>query len=375
MSAETRFSPMRLWHMIRKEFKQLLRDPKAKPLLLGAPVMQFLLLGYASTTDVETIRTVVVDQDRTRDSRELVQAYQATHYFQIVEYADRPERVAEVLDRGDVMVGLVIPPGFSADLRSGRGAKVQALIDGSDASTATVAQSYVMSIASAFGAKASGTVRQPGGVEARSRAWFNPSLKSRLFNVPATIGTLVMITCLMLTTMSVVRERETGTLDQLLVSPVKPIEIMLGKMAPVLTVSLCHVMIFTLITLFHFMVPLRGAVPDLALAAVLFVLAALSMGMALGSLSSTQQEAFMLMILGIFPAVLLSGFLSPVDSMPQSLQWLAAINPIRHFLDIVRGIFLKGTGVAELWPQYAILAATLVVALAFATRRFRKSIA
>jgi ABC-2 type transport system permease protein len=374
MSPDARFSPVRLWHVIRKEFKQLLRDPRARPLLLAAPVMQFLLLGYASTTDVETIRTLVVDQDRTPDSRALIQAYQATEYFQIREYADRPERLADALDRGEVMVGLMIPPGFSSDLRSGRGATIQALIDGSDASVATVAQSYVSQIASAFGARASNSLRS-GGVEPRSRAWFNPSLKSRLFNVPATIGTLVMITCLMLTTMSVVRERETGTLDQLLVSPVKPIEIMLGKMAPVLTVSLGHVAVFTSITLFHFMVPLRGSVLDLALAAVLFVLAALSLGMALGSLSSTQQEAFMMMILGIFPAVLLSGFLSPVDSMPRSLQWLAAINPIRHFLDIVRGVFLKGTGVAELWPQYAILAATLVLALGFATRRFRQSIA
>lgn len=368
------FSKIRLWQLVKKEFRHLLRDPKAKPLLLASPIVQFLLLAYASTTDVEHIRTVVLDQDRSADARALVQAYTATGYFDIVAQAATPAEVVRVLDRGEIVVGLVIPPGFGRDLRNGRGAVVQAVIDGSDASVATVAESYVAQVAGAFGARATGTVRR-GGVELAARAWFNPSLKSALFNVPAIMGTLVLTTCLMLTTMTLVREKEIGTLDQLLVSPVTATELMVGKMIPVLAVGVFHLAIFVALTRLHFGVPFRGTVAALALAAVLFLVSSMALGLLISAVSSTQQEAFMLMILCMLPTIVLSGFLSPVEGMPRVFQWATLLNPVRHFLDIVRGIFLKGTGLAELWPQY--LGLTLIGGgmLALATHRFRRSIA
>ena len=367
-------SRIRLGRMIKKEMKQLLRDPKAKPLLLVSPIVQFALLAYATTTDVENIRTMVVDQDRSADSRALVQAYTATGYFEIVERADRADEIASALDRGRVVVGLVIPPGFSADLRSGRGARVQAVIDGSDASVATVAQSYLGEVASAYGVRAVGAIRE-GGARLEARAWFNPSLQSRLFNVPAIMGTLVLMTCLMLTTMTLVREREIGTLDQLLVSPITSAELMIGKMVPVLAVGVFHLVIFTAMALLHFEVPFRGGAVAMALASFLFLLASMAIGLLISAASRTQQEAFMLMVLCMLPIVVLSGFLSPVESMPPVLESLTLLSPVRHFLDIVRGIFLKGTGLLELWPQFAALALLSTALLALATDRFKRSLA
>lgn len=370
----SRFSKLRFWQMVKKEFKQLLRDPKAKPLLLVSPIVQFVLLAYASNTDVEHIRAVVLDQDRSTDSYALVDAYRATGYFDFAEFTQRIERIPDALDRGDAVVGIVIPPGFSRDLRSGRGAQVQALIDGSDASVATVAQSYVAQVAASFGARATGTVRN-AGTELRARAWYNPSLESRMFNVPAIMGTLLLTTCLMLTTMALVREREIGTLDQLLVSPVTATELMLGKIIPVLGVGLFHLGIFASLTLLHFDVPFRGSAPALALAALLFLLAAVAIGLLISAVSHTQQEAFTLMILCMLPTIVLSGFLSPVESMPAVLQWITLLNPVRHFLDILRGLFLRGTGMVDLLPQYLALFLTVAVGLRLATWRFRRSIA
>jgi ABC-2 type transport system permease protein len=333
--------------------------------------VQFALLAYASTTDVERIRTVVVDHDRSADSRALVHAHTSTGYFEIAKEGERPELIAQALDKGVAMVGIMIPPGFSRDYRSGKGAKIQALVDGSDASVATVAESYVRQISGRFGK--AGT--SPTGVELRPRAWFNPSLKSRYFNVPAILGTLMLTTSLMLTTMCVVREREIWTLDQLQVSPITATEIMLGKIAPVLAVGVFHLLIFTSITLFHFGVPFRGTVGAFAIAAFLFILSALAIGLLISTVSRTQQEAFMLMILVMLPTVVLSGFLSPIEGMPGYLQGLTVINPVRHFLDIMRGVFLKGTGLVELWPQYIALALFATATLGLAANRFRRSIA
>ena len=370
----SRLSPIRLWQLVKKECKQLLRDPKAKPILLVSPVLQFILLAYASTSDVEHIRTVVLDQDQSRDSRAIVAAYEATGYFDLQGSVTSPAELVATLDEGRAVVGLLIPANFERDLRAGKGAELQALIDGSDASVATVAQSYVGQVAERFGARTMNVVR-PGGIELRARAWFNPSLESRLFNVPAILGTLIFTTCLMLTTMTLVREREVGTLDQLLVSPIRASEIMIGKMAPIFAVGFFHLAIFAAITRWHFHIPFRGTVTALLVASAPFLLAALAMGLMISAVSSTQQEAFMLMILAMLPAMVLSGMLSPVENMPVALQWATLGNPIRHFLVILRGVYLKGTGLRELWPQFLAMALIAAAALTFATNRFRRSIA
>jgi len=368
-----RFSWSRLWHMVRKELKQMWRDPKARPLLFVSPVLQMFLMGYAATTDVNNITTIVADHDRTMESRALVAAYEATGYFTVVGRTDRAGEVSEALNTGRAMVGLTIPPGFSRDLAAGR-ATVQAVIDGADASQATVAQSYANQIATEFGVRLSGR-RLEAGVELRSRAWFNPSFESRFFNVPAIMGVQIFMIGLLLTALGVVREREIGTLDQLMVSPILPAEFMLGKTIPVLGLGLVHLVIYTAMTVWQFGVPLHGSFAALALASFIYTLAGLAIGLLISTVSRTQQEAFMLLILFFLPAVMLSGFVSPVESMPQVFQWLTVINPVRYFLEIVRGVFLKGIGLSVLWPQYLILTAMAVVTLQFATHRLRRMVA
>ena len=368
------FSWARLKQMVKKEMKQTVRDPKSRPIIFVSPVIQMILLGYAATTDVKDVATIVVDHDQTSESRALIDAYRSTGYFIITERTDRSEDLVSALARGDAMMALTIPPGFAADMRSGRGAKVQALFDGSDASQATVAQSYSSQIAGQFGAKMMGK-RMVGGVELRTRAWFNPSLESKYFNVPAIMGIQILMICLILTAMGVVREREIGTLDQLLVSPITPTELMLGKTIPVLLIGLFHLLIYTGLTIFQFGVPLEGSFLALFLAAFVYVLAALALGLLISTVSKTQQEAFMLLILVVLPAVMLSGFVSPIESMPEVFQWMTVVNPIRYFLEIVRGVFLKGIGLERLWPQYLILLMMAVGTMMLATRRFRRVIA
>jgi ABC-2 type transport system permease protein len=372
--AHDRFSWMRLWQMVRKEVKQMWRDPKARPLLFASPILQMFLLGYAATTDVNHITTIVADHDRTVESRALVNAYETTGYFQVIARTERAEEISAALNEGRATVGLTIPPGFARDLASGRGAVVQAVIDGADASLATVAQSYATEIASQYGARVSAT-HISGGVELRSRAWFNPSFESRYFNVPAIMGVQIFMISLLLTALGVVREREIGTLDQLLVSPILPSELILGKTIPVLGLGMVHLVIYTALTVFQFGVPMQGSVSALALAAFLYTLAGLAIGLLISTVSRTQQEAFMLLILIFLPAVMLSGFVSPVESMPDFFRWLTYINPIRYFMEIVRGIFLKGIGLSVLWPQYLTLTAMATVALTLATRRFRRVVA
>jgi ABC-2 type transport system permease protein len=373
----SRFSWGRLRQMVRKELKQLVRDPKARPILFVAPIVQMILLGYAATTDVRRIRTLVVDHDRTAESRALADAYRTSGYFAVVARSDRDAAVADALQRGEATVGLTIPAGFARDLRGGRGAAVQAVIDGADASLATVAQSYAGQVAARFGARVAlpaGAARAPAGVELRARAWFNASLESRFFNVPAIMGVLLMMVCLLLTSLAVVREREIGTLDQLLVSPLTPAELILGKTVPVLAVASVHLPIYLGLTLLHFGVPLRGTLAALLLAAGLYVLAGLALGLLISTVSRTQQEAFMLLVLFFLPAVVLSGFFSPIESMPAAFRSLTALNPLRYFLEIVRGVFLKGLGVADLWTQYATLAAMAAATLLLATRRFGRAV-
>jgi ABC-2 type transport system permease protein len=365
-----RFSWSRLWQMVRKEVKQMLRDPKARPLLIASPVLQMFLMGYAATTDVKDISTIVADHDRTAESRALVNAYESTGYFTVVARTEKASDVTAALAEGRATVGLTIPPGFARDLASGN-ATVQAVIDGADASLATVAQSYANEIAAKYGAKVSGQ-RTESGVELRSRAWFNPSFESRFFNVPAIMGVQIFMIGLLLTALGVVREREIGTLDQLLVSPILPSEFMLGKTIPVLGLSIVHLLIYTALTVWQFGVPFTGSFSALLLASLIYTVAGLALGLLISTVSRTQQEAFMLLILLFLPAVMLSGFISPVESMPPAFRWLTAINPVRYFLEIVRGVFLKGIGLEVLWPQYLILTVMAVVTMRFATHRLRR---
>lgn len=367
---------LRIRRMVVKELRQLLRDPKTKRVIFGAPIIQLILFGYAVNTDVRNVATALADHDRTPESRALVSAFTASGYFRVVETSDRAADLERALDRGSAVVALEIPPGFAADLKAGRAPVVQLLVDGTNSNTATVAQGYAVKIAQAHGvqlvAEATGHAALP--VDLRTRAWFNPSLESRVYNVPAVIGVIVLLMSLLLTAMAVVREREVGTLEQLLVSPLTPGELMLGKTIPVAGIAMLQMALVTAVALLWFHVPLRGSPVVLVAAAALFILAGLSFGLLISTISATQQEAFLAMYLFILPAIILSGFLYPVDTMPRFFQVLTLANPLRHFLEIVRGIFLKGLGLPDLWLQFLVLGGMAAAGLWVATRRFRASL-
>jgi ABC-2 type transport system permease protein len=372
------FSWFRLAQMVRKELRQLLRDPRSRPILFVAPLVQLVLFGYAVSTDVRHVRTFVVDHDRTEASRAVEDALTASGYFDIVARSTSPADLVDALDRGSATVGLEIPAGFAADLAAGH-ATVQLLLDGSDSNEATIAQGYATLILSRHGATiARDALGEPAAgppLDLRARAWYNPELESRVYNVPAVIGILLLIICLLLTALSVVRERETGTLDQLLVSPISSAELMLGKTVPVLLVALIDLVVIATVGTLWFSIPFRGSPLALLLAALLFITAGLSIGLLVSTISRTQQEAFMTIFLFILPSVILSGFFFPIRSMPEVFQWLTLGNPVRWFLEIVRSVFLKGTGFRELWVPYLALAGMAGGFMALAVARFRREIA
>jgi len=370
----------RLRELMRKEFRQTLRDPRAKRLVFVAPVVQLLLFGYAVNTDVRNAATFVVDHDRTAESRELVQTLTASGYFRVVGNGSRPAEIVNALDQGDALLGLEIPRGFAADLVSGRGARVQVLVDGTSSNTALVAMGYATQIVARFGVRKGTGDRGQGtvgavGVELRARAWYNPNLISRVYNVPGVIGTIMMLMGLLLTSLAVVREREIGTLEQLMVSPLSPAELILGKTLPVVAIALVQLTLITTVALLWFRIPFEGSFVLLLVAALFYILSGLGVGLLISTVSATQQEAFMSMFFIFMPLIILSGFMYPIENMPVVFQYLTLLNPMRHFLVVVRGIFLKGAGIAVLWPQLLALAVMGTTLLFVAASRFRKTTA
>ena len=362
---------LRVLEMVKKEFRQLLRDPRTRAMIFVAPIIQLILFGYAVNTDIRNTAMFVVDNDRTPASRALLDAFTSTGYFVVRGRSDRPADLVRALDRGDALIGLEIPVGFSRELGRGRTAPVQIVVDGTHSNLATVAQGYAQRIVLRFALERA-SVSASGGVELRARVWYNPDLESRVYNVPAVIGVLIMMMSLLLTALAVVRERELGTLDQLRVSPLTPTELMLSKTIPVAVVGLLDLVLISAVAIIWFGIPMRGSVPALLLAAVLYILAGLAIGLLISTISKTQQEAFMSMFLFLLPAIILSGFFYPISSMPIGFQWLTLLNPVRHFLEIVRTIFLKGEGIGVLWPQYLALALMAAATLRLAIFRFAR---
>lgn len=354
---------------VRKELLQLRRDPRLFRLLLVAPVLQLVVFGYAVSTDVRHTGTFVVDRDATAASRELIAAFTASGYFDLAGASLRPADAVAALDRGEATVALVIPERYAADLAAGR-ARVQVLFDGTNSNVASVALGYAERIVQSHALAAAGSPAPP--VELRDRAWFNPSLESRNYNVPAVVGAIILLVCQVLTSLAVVREREIGTLEQLMVSPIRPAELIAGKTIPFALIGLVDLVVITLVAVFWFDVPFAGSPLLLLLASALFLLPALGIGLLISTVSKTQQEAFLASFLVFMPSMLLSGFLFPIGSMPEPFQWLTLVNPLRHFLEIVRGIFLKGVGLEALWPQHLALAGLGLVLLGLAAARFRK---
>jgi ABC-2 type transport system permease protein len=369
------FSAARVRTLLRKELRQIFRDPRMKRFIFIAPVFQLIVFGYAVNTDIRDTPLYVVDHSSTYESRLLVDALTASGYFRVVGRSSRPEAMTRALDRGDAIVAIQIPPGYAADLKAGRGATVQVVVDGTNSNTATVAQGNVLRIIQQVAERnaADQAGARPGGVELRIRAWFNPDLASRVYNVPAVMGLIVLLMALLLTALTMVREREMGTLEQLTVTPVTPGELILGKTIPVALISLIQLTVIMVVAIFWFGIPFRGSILALLVAATIYIVAGLAFGLVISSISRTQQEAIMVLFLFVMPAIILSGFMFPIFTMPTVFQWITLANPIRHFLEIVRPVFLKGSGIADLWPQYLWLLALAATALLTARWRFGKT--
>lgn len=363
----------RIRHILIKEFLQTLRDPRMKAVLIAVPIIQSVIFGYAVTTDVREISMVVLDRDNTPESRDLVSRFTASGYFQIPKAVSNQSEIRDLLDRGAVKAALEINAGFAGRIAANRTADVQMIVDGTDSNTAGIILNYAGRIIRQFNMN----IRNLAGaqpVDLRTRAWFNENLASRNFYVPGVIALLLALVTLMLSSMAIVREKEIGTIEQIIVTPITRLEFILGKTVPFALLGLLDVFLITGICLYWFEVPMRGSFLLLLLCAGLFLLSTLGLGLFISTLSSTQQQAMMSTFFVFFPAVLLSGFLFPIANMPRWIQWLTYIDPLRYILVIIRGIFLKGIGADILWPEIVSLAVLGVVLLGLASRRFQKTL-
>lgn len=364
----------RIRHMVKKEFIQIFRDRKMKPIIFLTPVIQLIVFGYAITMDVTNIRTAVFDLDKTSVTREIARRLEASGYFRIDHFPGSDSAVRDLLDKGTVTVALHFDHGFTSDVEAGRPASMQVLIDGSDSNTALVASGYVNGILAQYGRDiaAKKAHHAPGGLDVRPRAWYNADLKSKNYNVPGVIAIMVLVVCLLLTSMAIVREREIGTMEQLMVTPIRPAELILGKTIPFALIGFFDMFLVTLVGVIWFDVPVRGSIPLLVLATAVYLLSVLGFGLFISTISKTQQQAMMATFLFFAPAVLLSGLMFPIENMPPAVQYITYLNPLRYFLVIIRGIFLKGTGMAILWPQFLALFILGASVVTTSSLRFKK---
>jgi ABC-2 type transport system permease protein len=364
----------RIKHIVLKEFIQLFRDKRMRFFLIIPPIVQLMMFGYVVTMDVERIPTAVYDLDQSADSRELVRRLSASGYFVIQERPRSTDEVLDLLDRGRVLCVVQVNSGFQEHVRSGTPTAVQVLVDGTDSNTALIAMGYLERVIAKFSMERtrSAAIVKAARIDLRTRAWYNPDLKSRNYNVPGVIASIVMLICLMLTAMAIVREREVGTMEQLMVTPIRPFELMLGKTIPFALIGLVDMALITLVGVNWFGVPIRGSILLLVFSTAVYILSAVGIGLFISTVSRTQQQALMATMLFYMPAILLSGFAFPVENMPMIFQYATYANPLRYFLIIIRGIFLKGSGINILWPQIAALFFLGLVVIILSSLRFRK---
>ena len=360
----------RLWAIMVKEFIEIRRDPRTLGLVILMPVLLLILFGFAITLDIKQIRTAVCDRDRTHESRALAESFFSSGYFIAVD-AEACGKEAALLDRGTASVYLEIPPGFGGRIASGIFSPAQILLDGSDNNTASIASGYVEQVLRDFSPdRARAAV--PKEVEVKSRVWFNPDLNSTIFITPGIVGMLIMIIGVALPAMAVVREWELGNMEVLLTSPVRPVEVILGKMLPYGIISF-GVIVLTLVTgamVFH--VPFRGSAVQLFVQTLVFLLATLGMGLLISTIAKTRAVAYFISLLTtLLPTFILSGFIFPVESMPLPLQGVSFLIPSTHFLIILRAILLKGVGIEAVWPHTLILLGFALVVITISIRRFQ----
>lgn len=373
----------RIWRMIVKEFLQLRRDKYARFRLIVPPLIQMLIYGYAATFEVNRVRIAVIDFDHSQESRDLMSRFTFSGRFEVAQILGNEQELSSLIGRSDIPIALKIEPGFAELLRKGQIAHLQVIVDGTNSNTALLAVGYVNQIADQFAQDyarnrlyrlmpaMAATVPQ---ITLEQRPWYNPDLNSQWFFVPGVIGSITLMLVVNLTAFAIVREREIGTLEQVMVTPIRPFELILGKTIPFFLVGLADVALVAVVGALWFQVPFRGSVFVLLLGVVLFLLCTLGVGLLISTLSSTQQQAFASGFFFLNPAFTLSGFAFPITSMPKVMQIITYVDPLRYFLVILRGTFLKGVGLAVLWPQMAALGGLTAVLLAISVSRFRKSI-
>ena len=370
-----------LWRVIVKEFLQIRRDRKMIPVIFVAPIVQITVFGFAVNTDVTNVPMVLVDQDRSASSRELVDRFVESGYFEIVGTGERAAEVDRWLVTARAQLGLVIGPGFGASLASSRQAAVQLIVDGSDASSANVAFRYASSVVNEFGAVVlERRLRAAGASAAASgqavlvpRVFYNPDLKSRWFYVPAVLAMILMVMTMLLSAMGVVREKEIGTMEQLIVTPIRPWQLLVGKLLPFALIGVFQMILATAVTVFGFGVPLRGSFALLLGLTTLFILSTLGLGLLVSTLVQNQQQAMMgAAFCAMVPMIYLSGLIFPIANMPPAIRLVTYAIPLRYYAEIIRGVFLRGSGIAVLWPEALTLLLMGLAILTVAALRFRK---
>ena len=365
-----------------KEFKQIFRDPRMKTVIFITPLIQIILFGYAANKDINYVPTAIFDRDNTSESRELVRRFTYSKYFVPEKYIFTEKEQNKALDKGLVSVVMHVDRGFGRNLNAGKNANIQLAFDGSDSNTTMIVMGYANTIVNDYRyellkgqAQARGWTENVPYVDLRDRAWFNGNLISRNYYLPGVIATIVTMMSLLLTAMAIVKEKEIGTMEQLTVSPLKPIELIIGKLLPFAVIALIQITLVTILGVLWFHVPLRGNIFFLLFATCIYLFTTLGIGLFISTISATQQEAMMSVFLFYMPTVLLSGFAYPIANMPQVIQWLTIINPLRYFLVVVRSIFLKGIGIEILWVQLLPLLVMGIFVIGFSALRFRKSLA
>jgi ABC-2 type transport system permease protein len=372
----------RIIAILVKEFKQIFRDPRMQTVIFVTPLVQIILFGYAATRDINVVPTVILDRDNTVESRELLRRFTFSKYFVPEGYIYSQEEQNNVLDKGDGTFVIHIDRGFGRDIQAGKDAAVQIALDGSDSNTAQIVLGYSNTVVNNYQydllkAKAEGNGWQEihAAVDLHDRAWFNGNLITRNFYLPGVIATIVTMMSLSLTSMAIVKEKEIGTMEQLIVSPIRPIELILGKLLPFSVISLAQIILITAVGVLWFHLPLRGSISLLLLSTCVYLFTTLGIGLFISTVSMTQQEAMMSVFLFYMPTVLLSGFAYPIANMPTVIQWFTFANPLRYFIVITRSIFLKGVGMNVLWDQLLPLFVIGLIVISLSALRFRKSMA
>jgi len=373
----------RLKQMLIKEFIQVFRDKRTRLVLIVPPILQMLIFGYAATYEIRQVPTVILDLDHSQESRELVSRFTSSPYFTVGCQLTEHREIEKMIERGETTVAIEIDPGFAQQLRSGQSAPLQVILDATNSNTALIASGYVNQIVLGF-AKQYQTdriarispqlVEKMPAIELAQRPWYNPELHSRWFFIPGIIGSLTLVLVVNLTAFAVVREREIGTLEQIMVTPIRPAEFILGKTLPFFLIGLFDVSLIGVVGTLWFQVPFRGHLIVLFTGAVLFLLCMLGVGLLISTISATQQQAMVSAFFFIMPAITFSGFGFPISTMPQWLQYLTYLSPLRYFLVVLRASYLKGVGFDILWPQLAAMLALGIVLLMTATMRFHKAL-